>query len=48
MNRRGHTLDWLIRNQVTDVLDLTVLNMFLSDNFVILFDVSMRNFLRNI
>ena len=36
---RGHTLDWLITNRVTDVLDLTVVDMLmlLSDHFVIFF-----------
>ena len=34
-HRRGHTLDWLITNRVTDVLDLTVVDMLLSDHFVI-------------
>ena len=35
--RRGHTLDWLITNRATDVLDLTVADMLLSDHFVIFF-----------
>ena len=35
----GHTLDWLITNRVTDVLNLTVFDMLLSDHFVISFDL---------
>ena len=38
----GHTLDWLITNRATDVLDLTVVDMFLSDHFVISFDLLLR------
>ena len=34
-HRRGHTLDWLITNRATGVLDLTVADMLLSDHFVI-------------
>ena len=41
-HRRGHTLDWLITNRATDVLDLTVVNMLLSDHFVISFDLLLR------
>ena len=41
-HRRGHTLDWLITNCATDVLDLTVVDMLLSDHFVISFDLSLR------
>ena len=41
-HRRGHTLDWLIPNRVTDVLDLTVADMLLSDHFVISFDLLLR------
>ena len=41
-HRRGHTLDWLITNRVTDVLDLTVVDMLLSDHFVISFDLLLR------
>ena len=40
--RRGHTLDWLITNHATDVLDLTGLDMLLSDHFVISFDLLLR------
>ena len=36
-HRRGHTLDWLITNRSTDVLNLTVADMLLSDHFVIFF-----------
>ena len=32
-HRRSHTLDWLMTNRATDVLDLTVLDMLLSDLF---------------
>ena len=32
-HRRGHTLDWPITNRATDVLDLTVADMLLSDLF---------------
>ena len=39
---RGHTLDWLIINHATDVLDLTVVDMLLSDHFVISFDLLLR------
>ena len=38
----GHTLDWLITNRATDVLDLTVVDMLLSDHFVISFDLLLR------
>ena len=41
-HRRGHTLDWLIPNRATDVLDLTVADMLLSDHFVISFDLLLR------
>ena len=41
-HRRGHTLDWLITNHATDVLDLTVVNILLSDHFVISFDLLLR------
>ena len=41
-HRRGHTLDWLIANRATDVLDLTVVDMLLSDHFVISFDLLLR------
>ena len=41
-HRRGHTLDWLITNRATDVLDLTVVDMLLSDHFVISFDLLLR------
>ena len=33
----GRTLDWLILNCATDVLDLTVVDILLSDHFVIFF-----------
>ena len=36
-HRRGHTLDWLITNRATDVLDLTIADMLLSDHFIISF-----------
>ena len=39
IHRRGHTLDWLITNRTIDVLDLTVVDMLLSDHFVISFDL---------
>ena len=39
---RGHTLDLLITNRATDVLDLTVADMLLSDHFVISFDLLLR------
>ena len=41
-HRRGHTLDWLITNRSTDVLNLTVAHMLLSDHFVISFDLLLR------
>ena len=41
-HRRGHTLDWLITNRATDVLDLTVDDMLLSAHFVISFDLLLR------
>ena len=41
-HRRGHTLDWLITSHATDVLDLTVVDMLLSDNFVISFGLLLR------
>ena len=43
IHRRCHTLDWLITNRVTDVLDLTVVDMMLSDQFVISFNLLLRN-----
>ena len=33
-HRRGHTLDWLIANRATDVLDLTVADMLLLSHFI--------------
>ena len=39
---RGHTLDWLITSRATDILDLTVADMLLSDHFVISFDLLLR------
>ena len=41
-HHRGHTLDWLITNHATDVLDLTVADMLLSDHFIISFDLLLR------
>ena len=41
-HRHGHTLDWLITNCAADVLDLTVVDMLLSDHFVISFDLLLR------
>ena len=41
-HRRGYTLDWLITNRATDVLDLTVVDMLLSDHFVISIDLLLR------
>ena len=41
-HRRGHTLDWLITNRVTDVLDLAVADILLSDHFIISFDLLLR------
>ena len=41
-HRHGHTLDWLITNRATDVLDLTVFDMLQSDHFVISFDLLLR------
>ena len=41
-HRRRHTLDWLIKNRATDVLDLTEADMLLSDHFVISFDLLLR------
>ena len=41
-HRLGHTLDWLITNRSTDVLNLTVADMLLSDYFVISFDLLLR------
>ena len=45
-HRRGHTLDWLITNHATNVLDLTVFVMLLSDHFVISFDMLLRKPIR--
>ena len=45
-HRCGHTLDWLITNCTIDVLDLTVVDMLLSDHFVIYFDLSLKKTLR--
>ena len=41
-HRRGHTLDWLVANRATDVLDLTAVDMLLSDHFVISSDLLLR------
>ena len=41
-HRCAHTLDWLITNRATDVLDLTVVDMLLSDHLVISFDLLLR------
>ena len=41
-HRCGHSLDWLITNRATDVLDLIVVDMLLSDHFVISFDLLLR------
>ena len=41
-HRCGHTLDWLITNRATDVLDLIVVDMLLSDHFAISFDLLLR------
>ena len=38
-HRCGHTLDWLITNCATHVLDLTVVDMLRSDHFAISFDL---------
>ena len=46
-HRSGHTLDWLITNRTTDVLDLTVFDMLLSDHFVISFDMLLRKPVRD-
>ena len=35
--RRGHTLHWLIANRVTDVFDLIVVDMLLSDHLLYFF-----------
>ena len=40
--RRGLILDWLITNRVADVLDLSVVDMLLSDHFVISSDLLLR------
>ena len=42
-HRRGHALDWLITNCATDVLDLTVADMLLSDHFIILLNCYSEN-----
>ena len=41
-HNRGHTLDWLTTNRATDVLDLIVVDILLSDHFVISFDLLLR------
>ena len=41
-NHHGHTLDWLITKCVSDTHDLTVVDILLSDHFVISFDQSLR------
>ena len=38
----SHNLDWLIMIRATEVLDLTVADMLLSDCFVISFDLLLR------
>ena len=45
-HRRGHTLDLLITNRATDVFDLTVVDVLLSDHFVISFDLLLRKSVR--
>ena len=42
IHQPGHTLDWLITNRATDVLNLTVVDMLLSDHFVISFDLLLK------
>ena len=44
---RGHTLDWLITNRPTYVLDLTVIDMLLSDHFVVSFYLFLRKPIRD-
>ena len=48
-HRRGHTLDWLITNRATEtnVLDLTVVDMLLSDRFVVSFYLFLRKPIRD-
>ena len=41
-HRRGNTLDWVITDRASDVLDLTVVDMLLLDHFVISFDLLLR------
>ena len=42
-HRRGHTLDWLITNRATDVLDLIIVDMLLAiRSFFISFDLLLR------
>ena len=45
-HRRGHTLDWLITNRAAYALDLTVVDMLLSDHCVISFDLLLRKPIR--
>ena len=45
-HQRGHTSDWLLINHVSDVLDLTVIDMLLSDHFVISFDLLLKKAVR--
>ena len=42
IHRCRHALDWLITKRATDVFDLTVVDMLLSDHFVISFGLSLR------
>ena len=41
-HRCGHTLEWLITNRVADILDLTVVDMLLSDHSVISFGLPLK------
>ena len=45
-HQHGDTLDWLITNRATDVLDLTVVDMLLSHHFVISFDLLLKKPIR--
>ena len=40
--RKGHTLDWVLTNSVSDIADLSVCDMLLSDHFVISFELHLR------
>ena len=42
----GHTLDWILTNNESDVQDVHVVNKLISDHYVVSFDIPFRSFKR--